>query len=299
VNLDDLQKTIEKVAGEVGPRLVGVGDRWALGSGVIVGSGTILTNAHNVRGDEVTVTFNDGTTAAASPKGVDVDADVAVLSVATNGAAPIEWSGDGPQMAIGAPVFALANPGGRGLRVTFGLISGTERSFRGPRGRRIGGSLEHTAPLLPGSSGGPVVDASGRFLGLNTNRLGEGFYLAIPADAALKQRVEALSRGESAARPRLGVGIAPPQVARRLRRAVGLPEADGLLIRVVEERSPAAEAGLEEGDLLTEAAGRPLADADQLYEALDATGGNGSLQLKVLRGSEERSVAVSLSAQSA
>src|SRR5919205_4099631 len=121
---------------------------------------------------------------------------------------------------VGTAVFALSNPGGRGLRVTFGFVSGVERSFRGPRGRRISGSLEHTAPLLPGSSGGPIVDAEGRLLGVNTNRLGEGFYLAIPADAGLRSRVDALSRGESVARPRLGVALAPAHVARRMRRAV-------------------------------------------------------------------------------
>ena len=96
-------------------------------------------------------------------------------------------------------MFALANPGGRGLRVTFGFVSGVERTFRGPRGRRITGSLEHTAPLLPGSSGGPVLTAAGQLLGINTNRLGEGFYLAIPADEALRGRVDALAqRGISA-----------------------------------------------------------------------------------------------------
>ena len=103
----------------------------------------------------------------------------------------LPWA-DGAGPSVGQPVFALANPGGRGLRVTFGFVSGVERTFRGPRGRRISGSLEHTAPLLPGSSGGPVLDGDGRLLGINTNRLGEGFYLAIPADATLRGRVDAL-----------------------------------------------------------------------------------------------------------
>ena len=75
--------------------------------------------------------------------------------------------------------------------VTFGIVSSVSRSFRGPGGRRIAGSVEHTAPLTPGSSGGAIVDAGGNFLGLNTNRIGEGFYLALPADAALRSRVDA------------------------------------------------------------------------------------------------------------
>ena len=168
---------------------------------------------------------------------------------------------------VGAAVFALANPGGRGLRVTFGLVSGIDRVFRGPRGRRITGSLEHTAPLLPGSSGGPILTASGELLGINTNRLGEGFYLAIPADQPLRDQARALARGESAAPPRLGIAIAPGHVARRLRRAVGLPEADGLLIRDVTEDSPAANAGLASGDLIVGAAGNPVRTADDLFDA--------------------------------
>jgi len=145
-----------------------------------------------------------------------------------------------------------------------------------------------------GSSGSPIVDAQGHLIGLNTNRLGDGFYLAIPADPSLRERVEALSRGESPTRPRLGVGIAPSHVARRLRRAVGLPERDGLLIRQVEEGSPAGRAGLEPGDLLVEAAGTSVASVDELWEALDGVAADGTFEVKVVRGTEERAVAVGL-----
>ncbi|MGH2726220.1 MAG: S1C family serine protease, partial [Actinomycetota bacterium] len=243
----ELRDAIRKLADEVGPSLVGVGQRWGVGSGVVVGAGKVLTNAHNIRGDEVSVTFADGRTETGSVTGIDVDGDLAVVAVDTKDAPAVTWSADGGP-DIGSPVFALANPGGRGLRVTVGLVSGTQRSFRGPRGRRISGSLEHTAPLLPGSSGGPIVDEEGTLLGLNTNRLGEGFYLAIPADRSLRERVDALGRGETPERPVLGVAIAPAHVARRLRRAVGLPEADGILVRGVEEDSPAAHAEIREGD---------------------------------------------------
>src|SRR4029078_5752959 len=126
----------------------------------------------------------------------------------------------------------------------------------------IAGSIEHTAPLAPGSSGGAILDGKGRFLGLNTNRLGEGFYLALPADADLRGRVDALGRGEAPSRRRLGVAVAPAFVARRLRRSVGLPERDGLLVRGVEEGSAAAKAGIVEGDLIVAVAGVAVEDAD-------------------------------------
>jgi serine protease Do len=288
----EIRETISSIGAKVGPSLVGVGQRWGVGSGVVVGAGKVLTNAHNIRGEQLTITFADGRTVTGAIAGVDVDGDLAVVNVDTKDAPALEWSG-ASDVGIGTPVLALANPGGRGLRVTIGLVSGTERSFRGPRGRRISGSIEHTAPLLPGSSGGPIVDEDGNLLGLNTNRLGEGFYLAIPADSSLRERVDALAKGETPERPRLGVAIAPPHVARHLRRAVGLTEADGLLVRGVSSDGPAANAGIREGDLITAVDGKPVGDADELHAVLDAQKKGASLSLTILRGAEELQLTVS------
>jgi S1-C subfamily serine protease len=292
--LQEMEEALKTVAERAGPSVVGIGHRWAHGSGAVISEGKVLTNAHNVRGHEVSVVFADGRTADGEVAAIDPDGDLAVVSVDTGDAPPLDWAGEDSE--VGTPVFALANPGGRGPRVTLGFISGTQRAFRGPRGRQIAGSVEHTAPLARGSSGGPIVDHQGRLLGLNTNRIGEGFYLAIPADEALRGRVDALSRGESATRPRLGVAIAPPYVARRMRRAVGLPERDGLLVRAVEDGTPAGEAGIARGDLIVEVDGHGVQSADDLFEAMDAAGPEGSVTLKVVRGAEERSISVSLGA---
>lgn len=292
--IEELQEATESVAGKAGGSVVGIGHGWGRGSGVVIGDGLVLTNAHNVHDREVPLAFADGRTVTATVAGVDVDGDIAVLAADTAGATPIEWGdGDPP---VGAVVFALANPGGRGLRVTLGQVSSVGRSFRGPRGRRVTGSVEHTAPMAKGSSGGPVVDAAGRFLGLNTNRLGEGFYLALPADADLRARVERLSRGESTSRLYLGVGLVPGRAARQLRRSVGLPDRDGLLVREVEEDSPAGRAGLRGGDLIVEAGGRPVATVDDLHGVLDGLDPTSSLALDVVRGAEELSVTVSFGA---
>ena len=290
--LDEIQAGIRQLAEGAGPSVVGIGQRWGVGSGVVLGEGRVLTNAHNVRGDQVTVTFADGRTAEGSVAGHDIDADLAIIDVDTGEAPALPWA-DGTAPGVGTPVFALSNPGGRGLRVTFGFVSGIERTFRGPRGRRITGSLEHTAPLLPGSSGGPVLSAAGQLLAINTSRLGDGFYLAIPADQALRDRAGALARGQSAPSPRLGVGIAPNFVARRLRRAVGLPDTDGLLIRDVADDSPAARAGLAQGDLITAAAGHPVRTPDDLFDALQAAPG-GAITLTTIRGTDEQTIQVTL-----
>ena len=292
--LDGIQEEIQRVAERVSNAVVGIGQRWGVGSGVVIAKDQVLTNAHNVRADEVTVTFPDGHTAAGRVLGHDIDGDLAVIGVETGDLPTIEWATNG-QPGIGAAVFALSNPGGRGLRVTLGFVTGVERSFRGPRGRRITGSIEHDAPLLPGSSGGPIVNADGQLLGLNTNRLGEGFYLAIPADETLRAQVDALGRGESAQRARLGIGVVPTHVARRMRRAVGLPDADGLLVRLVEDNSPASRAGLAQGDLIVLAAGQPVSGVDDLIEAL-GTANDGAIQLIILRGADELAIDVQLGA---
>jgi len=290
--LDEIGASIRQLAEGAGPSVVGIGQRWGAGSGIVLGDGKVLTNAHNVRGDKVTVTFAGGRAADGNVAGHDIDGDLAVIGVDTGGVPALPWADDAAA-EIGMPVFALANPGGRGLRVTFGFVSGIERTFRGPRGRRITGSLEHTAPLLPGSSGGPVLSAVGQLLGINTNRLGEGFYLAIPADQALQGRAGTLARGESAQPPRLGVAITPNHVARRLRRAVGLPDTDGLLIRDVAADSPAARAGIAQGDLIVAAAGHPIRTPDDLSDALQATPG-GTIELNLIRGTGELTTQVTL-----
>ena len=290
--LEELQTSIGELAGHVGPAVVGLGRRWG-GSGVVVAPGRVLTNAHNLRHEEVTVTFADGRQTSGRVAGSDGDLDIAVLDVDTGEIKPLEWAPSDGELPIGTAVFALANPAGRGLRVTPGFVSATARSFRGPRGRRVGGALEHTAPLPRGSSGGPLVDADGRLVGINSVRVDGGLILAIPTDSALRERVDALARGETPKRVRLGVAIAPPRVARKLRHAVGLPERDGVLVRAVEDGSAADRAGIERGDLIVAAGGREIDRVDRLYEALDGARDEGSLELTVVRGTDERTIAVS------
>ena len=289
--LEEFESQIHQAALQTGSAVVGLGRGWSTGSGVVVARGRVITNAHNLRHDETTVTFADGRQATGKVLGADGDLDIAVIDVDTGDIEPVDWSEDG-EVEIGRAVLALSNPGGRGLRVTPGFVSSTARSFRGPRGRRIRGAIEHTAPLPRGSSGGPLVDTAGRLLGINSVRVDGGLILAIAADATFRQRTEALGRGEPPKRVRLGVAVAPPRAARRLRRAVGLPERDGVLVRGVEDESAAARAGVERGDLIVAAAGREIDGVEALYEALDGAGAQGSLALTLVRGTDERTVTV-------
>ena len=254
----------------------------------------MLTNAHVLRGDEVAVTRADGQVVDGRVTGTDPDLDVAVVELDTGGAPAITW--DPARLATsapGLPVFALADPGGRGLRTTFGLVTATGRSFRGPRGRRIGGSLEHSAPLPRGSSGGPLVDAEGRFLGINTVRLEGGLILALPAD-------ETCSGGSasSPAAPRPRVRGSASRSRRRAPPAAcaprsGCPSATGCSCaasRRARRRTPPASSAATS---LVAAGGRPVTGFDDLFDALEVEGG--TLTLTVVRGTEERDVAVTLS----
>src|SRR5262245_9395616 len=286
--IDEIQSAIATIAEQVGPSIVGIGARQR-GSGVVLADGKVLTNAHNLRGEEVTVTFAGGRSTRGQVSGVDWDGDLAVISVDTAGAKALGWA-DGAGATVGTAVFGAAAARDGGTRVTFGTVSAIARAFRGPGGRRISGSIEHTAPLAPGSSGGALLDGAGRLLGLNTNRLGEGFYLALPADGTLRERIDALGRGESPSRRRRGVAVAPAHVAPRLRRSVGLPERDGLLVRGVEDGSDADRAGIAEGDLIVEVAGTVIEDPDGLVEALAAA--TPPFEVKIVRGEDERTVVV-------
>jgi len=285
--VEELGVTIAGAAERSKPSIVGIGRRFR-GSGFVFGPGRLVTNAHNLRGDETTVTFADGRRETAGLLGIDAEGDLAVLAVETADLPTLEWSS--ATVTVGSPVLGAAFVPPAGARVTLGFVSAIDRTFRGPGGRRIGGSVEHTAPLAPGSSGGPLLDLEGRVVGIDTNRLGEGFYLALPADQALKDRIEALARGESVRPVRLGIAVAPPHVARRLRRSVGLAEIDGLLVQAVEPGSLAERAGVREGDLIVEMAGQPAGDVDALHDILAAA--EPPFEMRVIRGTEERTLSV-------
>lgn len=291
--IDELSEAAAQVAAGAGGSVVRVGRDEGRGAGIVVAPGAVLTSAHNLRGDEITISFADGRSVRGSVKGVDGDGDIAVVAVDTGTAVPIEWATDSTP-GLGAAVFALARPpAGGSVRVTFGTVSATGREFRGPHGRLISDAIEHTAPLGRGSSGGPLVDPAGKLVGINTHRPGDGLYLALLATAALKSRVDALTRGEAPTHRRLGVALTPPHIARRMRAAVGLDARDGVLVREVGEDTPAAAAGLARGDLIVAAGGHPVTSVDDLLAAVDSVGEPPGLALTVVRGNDEVQVEVS------
>lgn len=310
-SLQQFSNELSEVIAAASPSVVGVGRS---GSGVIVADGLVVTNAHNLR-EEVTVHFGDGQSASATVTGADVDGDLAVLAVETAGRPSLTWAlapaganadvpiatstsgaapavAEQPEAALGGLVIGLSRPGGRALRAGVGFISALGVTFRGPQGSTVTGALEHSATLARGSSGGPLLDAAGRLVGINTHREGEGFYLALPATAELKERVDALARGEAPRRVRLGVALTPPRAARHLRHAVGLPPRDGLLVNAVDADGAASRAGVRPGDLIVSIAAQPVTSVEDLARGLHAAGESGATELVVVRGVDEVTIAV-------
>jgi serine protease Do len=272
------------IASQVGRAVIGLRSGSRGGSGVIVAPGIAVTLARNIRQDELTVRVGDSDHTA-RVAGCDPTVDLAVLTLeGPDLPEPAAWAIDG-DVTIGAEVYALADPAGRGLRVTPGTVSRAPSGLRGPSGRLIEGVIEHTAPLPRGSGGGPLVDSDGRILGLNAIRLDGGLIVAWPA-AALRDRAATLASGRATAPPRLGVAVVGARQAQRLRAAVGLDPVDGLLIQAVETGGPADRAGVTRGDVIVAVDDGAVSDADTLYAAIDAATG-GDLALKIVRGTQE------------
>ena len=249
----------------------------------MVGDGLVLTNAHNLRGVTTLVTFADGRSLQSRAQGVDVDSDLVVLSVDTGTAPALEWA-DG-DVELGAPRVRRGQhprrPSGDGRHRV-----GHRSVLRGPRGRLIPGGIEH-APgraARPGSSTPTAACSASRRCGSRTASRSPSPRI----DA--RERVDALTAGREPRRRLLGIGAAPAHVARRMRQAVGLPERDGVLVRAVESDSPAEQAGLRQGDLITTAAGTDIAHVGALAAVLDGLADGQTLALHVVRGTEELDV---------
>jgi serine protease Do len=283
---EEVSELVRSASAATGASVVSIG-RHGRGTGFVVAPGKVLTCAHNLRDRTTAVRFVDGRTAQGAVSGSDVDGDLVVLDVDTGELPALPWAA-GP-VRPGDPVVSVG-AGGHHLRATWGQVSGADRGFRGPRGRSISGAVEHTAPCAAGSSGGPIVDAAGGVVGINTHRLDYGFYLARAADERLQATVAALVSGQRIGRLELGVALAPAPLASRLRGAVGLPERDGLLVRAVVDGSVADAAGIRKGDLLVRAGERDLVTADDLFAALAEVQPGGTFPVTLVRGADEHTV---------
>ena len=259
-------------------------------SGVSFAPDLVLTADHVIeREDDITVGLPDGKELSASLAGRDPGSDLAVLRLSQALAAPAEpVSGE---ERVGQLAIALGRPTPEGIQASLGIISSLGGPVRTGRGGLLERYLTTDATPYPGFSGGPLIDARGRVLGINTSGLVRGTSLAIPASLAW-QTGEVLVKQGHIRRGYLGIRSQPVELPAATQKALGRQQLTGLLLVGIEEDSPAATGGLMIGDILVGLAGKPIADPDELLTKLTGSLVSNPTQVEVLRGGQPLSVTV-------
>ena len=258
------------------------------GSGFIfTPDGLILTNSHVVHGaDSINVTLSDGRSFSAKLVGDDPETDLAVIDINASNLTSVEF-GDSSAIQVGQLVIAIGNPYGFQYTVTAGVVSNLARSFRTGVGRLIDNIIQTDAALNPGNSGGPLVDAHGRVMGVNTAIIAgaQGICFAIPSNMA-QFVASRLIRDGRIQRSYIGVSGQNVPLHRRVVRFHKLEVETGVLIVGLESDSPAAKAGLTDGDVVVELDGKPVRNIDDLQRLLTDERVGVTIPIVVLRRTE-------------
>jgi S1-C subfamily serine protease len=255
--------------------------------------GFILTNSHVVTGSSsIDVTLYDGARCAASVVGNDPHTDLAVLRVSAPNQTPARL-GDSDLIKPGQLVVAVGNPLGFQATVTAGVVSALGRTMRAQSGRLIDSVIQTDAALNPGNSGGPLVNARGEVIGVNTAviRPAQGICFAIAINTA-KFVASRLIRDGRVTRSYIGVAGQSAPLHRRVVRFYDLAAESGVLVLGVENESPAAAAGLQEADVIVAFGGKPVATVDDLHRLLTEEEIGKAATLTVIRGTEKLALTV-------
>ena len=271
---NDLAAAVERAA----PAVVAVHARRLPSTGIHWRPGIVVTAEHTVRtAEDITVTMADGRSLPAVLAGRDPGTDLAVLRVADAGSV-VATLGDDAALKVGHMVLAL----GYGPRASWGVISALGPRWRSWRGGDIDRLVRLDLVLYPGFSGGPLVDAAGRVVGLNTSGLARETRLALPVTMVTRVADELLQKGH-VSRGYLGLGMQPVRLPEPLRAQLGL--GDGALIVVmVEPSGPAARAGVLLGDVLVALDGGPVGDLEDVQARLGSDRVGAEISAVVLRG---------------
>ena len=264
------------------------------GSGFIfTPDGFILTNSHVVHhASRLDVTLADGRRVPADLVGDDPETDLAVVRISAPQLVPAQL-GDSQTVRVGQLVIAIGNPYGFQCTVTAGVVSALGRSLRSSGGRLIDDIIQTDAALNPGNSGGPLVTAQGRVIGINTAVIlpAQGLCFAIAMNTAIFVAGRLIKDGRIR-RSYIGVGGQNVPLPRRLVRMQHLPVTSGVLVVTVEPRSPAQRAGLLEGDVIVGYGSQPIASIDALHRFLTDEQVHARAALTVLRHGEKLVLAI-------
>jgi S1-C subfamily serine protease len=303
---DAYSRAVTGVAESVGPAVVRLDvkrrlrGRDAQGNGVthdVGGSGSgfvftpdglIATNSHVVSGAvEIGATFSDGQALQASLIGDDPDTDLAVIRVAGH-KLPSASLGESRALRVGQLAIAIGNPYGFQSTVTAGVVSALGRSLRSQTGRLMDDVIQTDAALNPGNSGGPLVNARGEVVGVNTAMIlpAQGICFATAIDTA-KVTIAQLLRHGRVRRARLGIAGQNIVLPRRMVRHYNLQREGAVQAASIERGGPAARAGFEQGDIIVGFAGQPVAGFDDLHRLLTEEKLGESVPVRILRRGQQ------------
>jgi S1-C subfamily serine protease len=298
--LDAYSRTVVTAVDRIGPAVVSIQvgdpargrDAGGAGSGVVITpDGYLLTNQHVVNGaPRVRSQFVDGRSVVAELVGEDAATDLAVVRALASGLPSATVVTDEP-LRVGQLVVAVGNPYGFQSTVTAGVVSALGRALRSRDGRLIEGIVQHTAALNPGNSGGPLVDARGRVVGINTAiiAIAQGIGFSVPATTAHWVLSEILSHGR-VRRVYLGISGRDRPLDRRLVRALELAVQQAVEIISLDGSGPAGDSELRMGDLIIAANDAPIDGIDALHRHLSRWPAGQPLRLELLRGMRRLSV---------
>ena len=294
--LDAYSRAVVSVVDSVGPAVVSISagsrsgqrstEQTGAGSGVVIApDGYILTNDHVVHNAKtLKVGLTDGTRLSAALIGKDPATDLAVIRASAS-YLPASILGESDMLRAGQLVIAMGNPFGFQSTVSSGVVSALGRALRSTEGRLIENIIQHTAPLNPGNSGGPLVDSSGRVVGINTAiiALAQGIGFAIPADTAKWVVSQILTHGR-VRRGFLGIAARQRPLDRRLAHFHGLQQKSAVEVLMVESAGPSASAGIKPGDLIVAMNGAPVENVDDLHRYLSEWPIGQPVEIDLIRG---------------
>ena len=260
-------------------------------SGIAYAEDLVLTADHVIsREDNIKVMLADGKTLEASIAGRDPGSDLALLRIPEKALTPAKTSDD---VKVGQFVLALGRPGNDGIQASWGIVTSIHGPARTHRGGMLDGFIRSETTPYPGFSGGPLINADGEVLGLNTSGLTHGSSLTIPVKVAW-QIAESLSKHGSVKRGYLGVRTQPVEIPESSRRAIQREQKVGLLVLWLEENGPAQTGGLFVGDTIIAVGGQSVSDPDNLFAVLNSSTVGKPIAVEVLRGGKPETLNITV-----
>jgi S1-C subfamily serine protease len=292
--IETISNEFAAAAEKVGSSVVAVhARRWMPTSGIEWKRGVIVTVHHGVQRDEdIKVLLDGGRPVSAKLAGRDPSTDIAVLRI-EEGSSGAPQLGDSTSLKLGHLVLALGRTRRGDLVASSGIIGGISGEWRNRHGGNLDQHIRLDLALYPGFSGGPLLNARGEVIGVNTRGLGHGRAVTVPV-ATVNRVVEQLLEKGHIARPYLGIAMQPVEVPENMRSKLPAEMRVGLLVMHVENSGPAEKAGVMLGDVLFEVGGKTVEHVDAIQDSLATAKIGDVLQIGLIRAGEIKAVSVTL-----